>query len=362
MTPRERMLLALRREKPDRVPASVHQWQPYHLETYLGGMDALAAFQHFGLDAAIAYMPLREPDSPAWRIETREHTNDAGHRVRQRFYHTRGGTLSDTWEHRPHTAWLTEHLIKRPEDVDLIERYMPVPVLDKPAVARERERVGDAGILRGFVFGIQGGCWQDACELYGLTNLILAAKRTPDWVHHLLRVLNEKKLRFIEESLAGTAFDLIETGGGAGSSTCVSPEMHRTFCLPYDRAQHDALHAIGLPVVYHTCGGMMPILGDIVANGCDASETLTPPGMGGDARPTEIKQRIGDKVCLIGGLNQREVLDCGTRDEVRAEVFRLFAELGPGGGYIMSPSDHFFETPPENLAAYAAAARECTYD
>ena len=39
----------------------------------------------------------------------------------------------------------------------------------------------------------------------------------------------------------------------------ISPKLHREFCLPYDRAQHDALHAVGLPAVYHTCGGMMPL-------------------------------------------------------------------------------------------------------
>jgi len=83
--------------------------------------------------------------------------------------------------------------------------------------------------------------------------------------------------------------------------------------------------------------------------------------MGGDARPAEIKQRIGGQVCLIGGVNQFQVLDCGEREEIRTEVFRLFEALGPGGGYILSPSDHFFDTPPENLAWYAEAARECTY-
>lgn len=105
----------------------------------------------------------------------------------------------------------------------------------------------------------------------------------------------------------------------------------------------------------------MPLLETIVENGCDASETLTPPEMGGDAQPAEVKRRIGQRVCLIGGLNQHEVLDRGTPEGIRAEVSRLFAELGSGGGYIMSPSDHFFEAPAENLAAYAQAARECRY-
>ncbi|MBK9120484.1 MAG: hypothetical protein IPM18_12930 [Phycisphaerales bacterium] len=361
MTSKERLLCALRRERPDRLPATVHQWQPYHLDKYLHGMSPLDAFRHFGLDASLPALPCSEQPSPDWRIEVFETTSLAGHRVRQRRYHTPEGTLSDTWEFRPATAWLIEHLVKQPEDVDLIDRYMPVPRLDRAAVARTYAELGDDGILRGFLWGSQGGCWQDACELYGLQPLILQSKRDPAWVHHFLRVLQKKKLRFIAESLAGARFDLIETGGGAASSTCISPKLHAEFCLPYDREQHAALHAIGLPAVYHTCGGMMPILDLIVANGCDASETLTPVGMGGDADAPEIKRRIGHRVALIGGVNQLQVLDQGTRDDIRAEVFRLFETLGAGGGYILSPSDHFFETPPENLRHYAEAARECMY-
>jgi len=361
MTSKERMLLALQREVPDRLPATVHQWQPYHLDKYLGGMDALEAFRQFGLDAALPCAPMIEPDCPDWRAEVHESRGPKGYPIRRIVIHTPGGELSYAQELRPTTGWMIERMVKRPEDVELIEKYQPVPRLDRAAVAREYERLGDAGILRGFVWGWQGGCWQDACELHGLENMIRAARRDPAWVHYFLRVLQKKKLRFIEESLAGARYDLIETGGGAASSTCVSPSLHREFCLPYDRQQHDALHALGHRVVYHTCGGMMPILDLIVANGCEASETLTPPGMGGDVIPTEIKRRIGGRVCLIGGVNQNDVLERGTPEQIRAEVFRLFAELGRDGGYIMSPSDHFFDTPPESLRIYAEAARECRY-
>ena len=48
-------MLAIHREKPDRLPVTVHQWQDYHLDEYLGGISALEAFQKFGMDAAIQY-------------------------------------------------------------------------------------------------------------------------------------------------------------------------------------------------------------------------------------------------------------------------------------------------------------------
>lgn len=361
MTGKERMMLALRREIPDRVPATVHQWQPYHLEKHLDGIDALAAFRRFGLDAAITCYPLIETRSPQWLRSVAESRSPEGFLVQRITYTTPEGVLSETIEYHAATCWRTEYPIKRPEDVDLFARYFPVPKIDRQALSREYDRLGDAGIMRGFVWGEQGGCWQHAAAWYGLEELIVASFDAPDWVHRFLRALQDKKMQFIGESLSGASYDLIETGGGASSSTCISPEFHREFCLPYDREQHDALHALGLPVVYHTCGGMMPLLDTIVENGCDASETLTPPGMGGDARHAEIKRRIGSKVCLVGGMNQFEVLDKGTPGQIRNEVFRLFADLGAGGGYMMSPSDHFFETPPENMQVYADAANECRY-
>ena len=78
---------------------------------------------------------------------------------------------------------------------------------------------------------------------------------------------------YIEASLRGAKFDLIETGGGAASDTVISPKLHREFCLPYDRQLHRALHEAGHRVTYHTCGGMMNILDLVVENETDASET-----------------------------------------------------------------------------------------
>jgi uroporphyrinogen-III decarboxylase len=272
------------------------------------------------------------------------------------------GQLENLIAENPITRWNVTHLIKRHEDLELVDKYLPVPTLDKEAVRRDYEGLGQDGIMRGFGCGEQGGCWQDAVCLVGMEKLILEAADHPDWVHALLKALWRKKARFVEESLAGAAYDLIETGGGAASSTVISPRYFREFCLPYDRMMVDALHSVGHRVVYHTCGGMMPILELIAENGCDACETLTPPTMGGDARPRELKSRVGSRMALIGGLDQNSVLEVGTPDQIRRHVHELFEAYGTGGGYIMSPSDHFFHVPVENLEAYGRAARECIYN
>jgi len=371
MTSKERMLSALKREKPDRLPVTVHQWQPYHLDTYLGGISDLEAFERFGLDAAVqsfqnvgqfwtADSDFTKVSSSEWRDDVEIISDEPDNRVYHHTIWTPGGTLTYKTAGNRMTTWITEYMIKQDEDIRLIEKYMPVPRLDPAAVSRAYDGLGDRGILRGFVWGDQAGCWQHAACLIDAQELILRCFDKPDWVHELLSILLEKKLRFIE-TMKGGKFDLIETGGGAGSSTLISPALHEKYCLPYDRELHDALHALGYTVVYHTCGGTKGIEEAIVANGCDASETLAPTSIGGNQEPWEFKAKIGRRLALIGGMDQFNILTSGSREEIRAMVFKLFETVGFEGGYILSCCDHFFETPPENIRIYAEAARECVY-
>lgn len=355
------MLIALQRGTPDRVPATVHQWQPFHLNRYLGGISDLEAFRQFGLDASLARFPLKPIESRDWVVTSSPVDSPPGEERFRVTVTTPGGVLENLVGQNAITRWNITHLVKRSDDLELLQRYMPVPVLDQKTLAVDYDELGEDGILRGFVCGEQGGCWQEATCLVGTQELILWAADDPGWVRRLLRVLLDRKLRFVEESLGGATYDLIETGGGAASSTVISPRYFRDFCLPYDRQIHEALHSVGHLVVYHTCGGMMPILELIAETGCDAVETLTPPAMGGDARPSELKTRIGGEVALIGGLDQNSVLEKGSAVEVGAHVHEMFEAYGRGGGYVMSPSDHFFHVPPANLEAFAEAARECTY-
>jgi uroporphyrinogen-III decarboxylase len=371
MNSKERLMLAIRGEKPDRLPATVHQWQGYHLETAMGGISDLEAFRVTGLDAQIQYFQdmgqfwlvdadMSKLNTLMWRDEVESVSRDPDNRIAHHTISTPNGTLTYKTAGDRKTTWITEYLIKHEEDVELIRRYMPVPRLDLAPIAARHDAIGDAGILRGFVWGDQAGCWQHAACLMDITELIYAAMDRPAWVHELLGILLEKKLQFIE-TMKGARFDLIETGGGSASSTLISPALHRDFCLPYDRKMHDALHALDFPVTYHTCGGNRGIEELVIANGADAWETVAPPSVGGNQEPWELKEKVGSRIALIGGVDQFNTLTTGGKEEIRSTVHRLFETVGHDGGYICSCSDHFFETPVENLIAFADAAKECIY-
>jgi hypothetical protein len=371
MTSKERMLAAINKEKPDRLPVSVHQWQKYHLDHYLDGMSDLEAFQRFGMDASIQYFEdmgqfwVADADftkfsTPEWHDQVEVLSDEPENRIYHHTIHTPEGVLTYKTAGDSKTTWITEYLIKQDEDIELIRKYMPVPELDLEPIRKMHDQIGDSGILRGFVWGDQASCWQHAACLKDVTELIYATFDKPDWVHELLTVLLEKKLRFVE-SMKGAKFDLIETGGGAASSTVISPKIYEAFCLPYDRKLHDALHALEFKVTYHTCGGTRGIEELIVQNGADVSETLAAPSIGGNEEPWEYKKIIGNRLALIGGMDQFNVLTDGSPEEIRKMVFKLFDTVGYDGGYILSCADHFFYTPVENLQVYADAAQECAY-
>lgn len=65
--------------------------------------------------------------------------------------------------------------------------------------------------------------------------------------------------------------------------------------------------------------------------------------MWGSGTPPESLRTFGAPECPWRGRNRR------------------FAEAGGGGGFILSPSDHFFEADLELLAAFADEARRCVY-
>ncbi len=364
MTSRDRMLTALHRGRPDRLPVTVHQWQPYHLHTFMTGMTDIEANAHCGLDASITYFETEPEESCAdWRVELRRASGPA-YDVIETVIETPRGRLMGKQGQNAMTTWVTEHLIKQPEDIRLLD-YRPVPRLNRAGARAVYDRLGDGGILRTFLCGFQGGCWQDACELFGAENMILATYDDPDWVHEFMEILLRHKLRYIEQNLPGMPFDLIETGGGAASNTLISPAMHEEFCLPYDKRMHEAVRAAGFPSVYHTCGGMSKITHLIRANGCAASETLSPTGVGGDIGDDETARQVYrdlfPHVALIGGMDQVNLLEKGSPKQIEKEVERLFSLFGSQGGYILSASDHFFTAPPDNLKAFARAAQDCVY-
>lgn len=365
MNGRDRFLIALKNGKPDRLPCQIHNWMQYYLNTYLKGMDVYQAYEYFGMDPVIYTFPnliFDEKDLKNWAYEYKSLGVDKdGVESFIQTYHTPEGDLTVKGARNQFTSWETEHMIKNEDDFEIFRKYYPVPIkADWSPILEAKKKIGDKGIVRTWCqcYG-QPGVWQSLTCLIGTEPAIMKAIDDPDWTHYALKVISDKAIRGIE-NMGKIEADLVENGGGAASSTVISPAMHEEFCLPYDKIQHDALHRQGALVVYHLCGGLMLLLEIAQKNGMDALETMTPASMGGDCRMEEAAKRIGDSVAFIGGFDQNEGFERGNKKFIEEEVQRLF-RAKPNGGYICSPSDHFFFGDPENLRLFVKVCSECKY-
>lgn len=385
MNVKNRFLKALRREKPDRLPVTTHHIMPYFLEKYFDNGSYQDFFRVYGLDPIewiIDFNPAspqeyfdpahEEPGfleakricSDQWVFSEEEiETGPKG--ITKRFnIITPEKTLSMVLRSDKQSTWVLEHLIKEKKDIDIIARHMVRPVCNVETINRKAKEIGDEALLRGHIICFDGfgqpGCWQDASCLYGIQNLIMATFEDPEWVHELLKILQSRKLAYIS-SMAGARYDLLELGGGDASTTVISPDIFENFVAPYDSELIEEAHRAGQRISYHTCGGMMPILELIASMNPDAMETFTPPAMGGDVNLKEAKKRIGDKVCMIGGFDQYNFFLDREPGQTKAEVRRCFEEAGEGGGYILSPSDHFFDADLRLIKAFSEEAHQCRY-
>lgn len=385
MHSKKRFIIALERGMADRMPVTMHHIMPSFLENYMDGISGQEFFDLLGIDpinwvmayryspdrgeyfdpghTEMGFLEARRVISDHWQVEI-EPLEDPRFTSQRFNIVTPEKKLSMLLQSNEHTTWVAEHLIKDKSDIDIISKYMTYPLCDVGEINKAADEYGNRGLIRGHISAFEGfgqpGCWQDAACLYGIENLIMASIEDPQWVHDFLNILKERKKVYIA-SLKGARYDLLELGGGDASTTVISPDIFNQFVAPYDAELIEAAHQAGQRIVYHTCGGMMPILEDIAAMQPDAMETFTPPAMGGDVHLKEAKRRIGDKVCMIGGLDQFHYFKGCSPQETRDEVRRCFEEAGEGGGFILSPSDHFFEADLELLKSFADEALKCTY-
>lgn len=382
---RKRVLTALNYQKPDRLPVVTHHVMTSFLDNYMNGMSREEFFDSYGFDPITWIIPHKpdqsigeyyNPDqkevgflgarlisSDNWQIKWQDIPDPKYKTVRYDFI-TPKGTLSTVLQSNEHTSWVSEHLIKNRSDIELIAEFATKPKCDVDELNKQAQAYANRGIVRGHIccfdiFG-QPGTWQDAACLMGIQPLIMATFDDPKWVHEFLTILYERKKVFVD-SLKSANYDILELGGGDASSTVISPELFDEYVAPYDSKLIEHAHKAGQKIVYHTCGGMMPLLERIAQMKPDSMETFTPASMGGDADLAQARKRIPEDICMIGGFDQFHFFTGCTPDQTRAEVRRCFEAAGQNGGYILCPSDHFFQAEPELLKAFTDEASKCVY-
>ena len=178
------------------------------------------------------------------------------------------------------------------------------------------------------------------------------------WCYWLYDHLDEAKVeaqRMVDEALK-RAERCAKHGGIDGLALCedycfnrgpfLSPDMFAEVVTPYLGKAIKGYRELGLYAIKHTDGNIMPILDQLVETNPHALHSLDPQA-GIDI--AEIKNRIGDRIALIGNVNCG-LLQSGT-DEQCIESARYALRHGmPNGGYIFSTSNCVYTGMP--LARY----------
>jgi uroporphyrinogen decarboxylase len=159
---------------------------------------------------------------------------------------------------------------------------------------------------------------------------------------------------------AGDNIDLLFYGDDIAfqGGPMISPPLYRSLIKPRHRQLFSRLKAKArVPLLFHSCGSVYSLLDDLIEIGVDCINPVQVSAKDMDTR--RLKREFGDRLSFWGAIDTHRVLPFGSPEEVRAEVKRRIEDLGPGGGYILASVHNLQpEVPPENILAMFEAALE----
>lgn len=252
------------------------------------------------------------------------------------------------------TQRVATHPLAEATTVEQVESYAwPNPdwadVASFHKAAQEAHKTGRAlvGSSWGSIFG-------EAYRLMGMDNLMIAMIAYPDVVHAIVGHVADFFLEVDRRAFSTCQglLDLSFHGNDFGSQKGLlfSRSMFAEFFAAPTRALLDQAKSYGLRTMYHSCGAVFDVIGDLIACGVDVLDPVQVTAEGMD--PRRLKAAFGGQICYHGAISAQRVLPLGTPDEVHEHVRETCEIMRPGGGYIFtSDQDITADTPIENVIA-----------
>ncbi len=343
MTSRERVLAALRHERPDRTPrdfwAEPPSWR--RLFAHAGHAEKERLLGRLGVD--VRHLEAPAPDE-----------RPIGGGVYQNFWGERFVKKETPWG--PMREDVKGALVDAASLAELERFPWPTPdCIDRSSLAAQCRRHETRALLYGFA-----DVWQRPALVRGWQGMFLDMIERPEWVHFLCQKFTDFYLEDYTRAAEITAgrIDLYllisDLGGQRGP--LISPEMFGGFVAPYLKAMIDRIHQLGGRVLFHSCGAVAAFIPELIALGVDVLDPIQPAGPA--MQPERLAAEFGGRICFHGGIDMQRLLPWGSPAAVAAEVRRYCEVLGARGGYILGPA-HLFQpdVPPENVFALFDAAR-----
>jgi len=196
-----------------------------------------------------------------------------------------------------------------------------------------------------------------------LDNFLMDVYSDQTGVEKLLDALMEIHLATLEKvcEAVGDVADILRFGDDLGydAGPFMAPEIYRKLFKPRhaELCSYVKKHS-GMRTFLHSCGGIAPLIPDLIEAGFEALNPVQTSAQGMD--PAVLKREFGRDITFWGGgADTRRVLNFGTSEEVRRHVVERLSVLSPGGGFVFAAVHNIMpDVPAENAAAMFEAVAD----
>jgi uroporphyrinogen decarboxylase len=211
-----------------------------------------------------------------------------------------------------------------------------------------------------------GGCWSpifhDSTELVDMEEFFVKMYTDPAVCEAIIAKCCEFYLELDRRTFADNPgkVDMYFIGNDFGSQRALlmSPDMWRRFYKPYVAKLIAQARQNGCVTAIHSCGDIHEIIGDFIEIGVDA---INPIQIGAEhMKPEDLMDTFGADCVFFGGIDENNILQYATEEEVRAETRRIIDILGKHGRYIVAASHDYLlpEIPAKSIVAMFDEAKK----
>lgn len=357
MTPRQRVMTALMRGQPDRVPWIENDVEEGMQVRLMGGRTDYTPGEFcraLGMDGFGYHFPTGGQAQHSQALQT-----TGSHSGKNAWYHPRSVTFDfvPPWiadmgvDAKTGRTYVKQGLLTDRASLKYFDEFLPDP--DHPAryekVAEwlEKYREDYATFAR-----IRLGS-ASTFECMGLDVFSIQLFEDPDLVKEIHRRFSEWSARVVQH-LNKMDFDFIWCNDDHADtkSSWINMEMWEEFFRPYQKLVADEIRK---PWIFHSDGNIVPILDGLLTLGMNGIHPVQPSAMDINT----LKARYGHKVCIVGNIDLDYTLPTGTVEEVEAEVRDRIQKVGKGGGYMISSANSITDyCKVENVWAMSKAIRK----
>jgi uroporphyrinogen decarboxylase len=369
MKPRERVMLALNHQEPDRIPidlgativSSIVKSTYIPLKQTLGlevedikMLDHVqqlpyvdeALLKRFDVDFRMVQLP--SATVPGLNIFEEGNYYAFIDRWGSKLHMPKEGGLYYDWVDfpvkEPTLEALDTYKWPRPDPPELIDRMAEQ--------ARSLFENSDYALVGSAVIG--GGIFEQPARTMGLENFMMALISEPQFAERLMDQITDIYIESCNNYLdkVGQYLNVFtfwdDLAGQDG--WLIRPEIYRKMIKPKQRRLVEAIKKkTNAKLFYHSCGATRGLIPDLIELGFDILNPVQVSARGMDSR--KLKQDFGrDIVFWGGGVDTQHVLPFGSTQEVADEVKRRIDDLAPGGGFVFAAVHNIQAyVPPENI-------------